>query len=118
MLNNLFKENEDLIEPNGPVRIQEASVQQRRVRRVMVYWYSQTPGFYGPNGFTADWRLGRSQWLVRAVSGIGAAELIPGAAVDELDLAQAARTIFEAAQKERLEETAARKRAEEFWQTC
>jgi hypothetical protein len=118
MLNNLFRNNEDLTEPNGPVRIQDKSIQHGRVRRIMFYWYSQNRGFYGPNGFTADWRLGRSRWLVRAVSGLAAAELMPGAAVDEFELARAAKVIFEAVLKDQQDAATAQERAESFWQTC
>lgn len=100
MLTELFREKEDLIEPDGLVQVKDWVVDEGRVRRVTLYWYAQVPGFYGPNGFTADWRLGRPYWLVRAVSGIAAVKLMPGAPISEGGLVEVAREIFETALKE------------------
>lgn len=102
MLGILVRENEDLVQSeNAQVQWRDALVNERRVRRVTLYWYDMGTGNYGPNGFTADFSLKRDCWLVRAVSGMAVKLLMPGELTSETKLTEAARVIFEAAREEK-----------------
>lgn len=100
MLTTVIREHEYLTQAENLVQVRDFVTGERKIRRVTLYWYSRTQGTYGPNGFTVDRWVGRDLWWVQAVSGVSAANLMPGSQVPEGEVAEEARRLFKAALEE------------------